>query len=186
MSLHRNNKAIVGYIEHSTVFPVLASLLIWFVLAWSIVRPWFTEPAGEFLHGAAPLAREVREAVIDDAAAPSEKLYGEFLPLEETTPPSPWTAERNSALAAPELFVKTTPTNGGYLLTFSTNNFAIGTDGYLVLTKNGQPDHRIYASPYFIADRLRNQAEYLSVQLMNNHDEIITINDIAVEERVFQ
>lgn len=186
MKLHRNNKAVVGYIEHSTVFPVLASLLIWFVLAWSIVRPWFTEPAGEFLHGAAPLAREVRDPLIDDAAAPSEKLYGEFLPLEETVPPSPWTVERNKALPAPELFVKTTPTDGGYLLTFSTNNFAVGTDGYLVLTKDGKPDHRIYASPYFIADGLRNQAESLAVHLMNNNNEIITINDVSVEEQLFQ
>ena len=103
MSLHRNTQEVIKTIEHSDYLAVLGSLLVGFVLAWTIRQPGFQDSYDT--HGTAPvLARDLPALIEEEAPA-----YGEFQPLIETAP-APETVERNTKLPRPELFTKTTAT----------------------------------------------------------------------------
>lgn len=106
------------------------------------------------MHGAAPMiARELPSLeVVSDVAKEPAHAYGEFQDLIEEPAPEE-TVERNNKLPTPELFVKSTATDGWYLLSFSTNNFVVGTDGYLLLKKNDTTFTKIFASPYFLSEK---------------------------------
>jgi hypothetical protein len=108
MSLHRNTQEVIKTIEHSDYLAVLGSLLVGFVIAWTIRQPGFQDSATYDMHGTAPqLARDL-PALIEGEEKPTP-TYGEFQPLIETAP-APETVERNTKLPRPELFTKTTPT----------------------------------------------------------------------------
>gem|GEM_PF-5272678 len=139
MSLHRNKKEILATVEQSHYLPILGSLLIGFIIAWSVRQPGFHEQPTYDSHGAATLlARDLPVREADTLGEENKKPahdFGEFQPLVAEKPEIK-TIEWNSALPRPELFVKTTPTDGGHLISFSTNNFTIGNNGYLVLSND--------------------------------------------------
>jgi hypothetical protein len=180
----RNKKALVQEVEHNHYIPVVASLFIWFIIAWSVRQPGFQKNDAENTHGA-PTVQEARDLptittndITETEPTDTVLAYGEFQDLLEPTP-TPEEVERNSKLPRPEIFVKTVPTEGGYVLSFSTNNFVVGTDGYLVLTQDGNEKTKIYASPYFLAEDIVTASTDMNVMLVNPKGAIIK-NDWSV------
>ncbi len=139
-------------------------------------QPW-SAPTAEFAtHGSAPVAaRDLPQREPDTQPAPT---HGEFQPLVEEKPEIN-TVERNNALPRPELFVKTTPTDDGYLLSFSTNHFIVWVDGYLVLMQDDKQVGKVFASPYFVVD-----VTNLEVVLVNQVWAHISINWKSITEKV--
>lgn len=185
MSLQRNKKELLSTIEHSHYLPILGSLLIGFIIAWSVRKPWFQEATYE-MHNTAPvLARDLpleKETAPEANEGPAQN-YGEFQPLIET-PPAPETVERNSKLPRPELFVKTTPTKDGYLLSFSITNFTIWTDGHLILKQTNKEVEKVFASPYFLEENMFGENTELELQLVTPEGKYITTAWTMLAEKI--
>lgn len=175
MHTPRNKTSVIRLIDHSDTIAVIGSLILWFMLARTF---WNPTKQKSIVNNDALLVRSLPDTLTNQehAAAPEQNnsLVQEWVESEEEIPaPLVYDPEQIS----PELFVKTRASGEGYLISFTTEHFTIGKDGYVLLYQDDKEVTKLYASPYYISKTFIQQSTDIGIWMTNLQGEKIGTNE---------
>lgn len=206
MYIHLDKQRLLAMIDEHKSFPLIASLLIGFVIAWSIVQPSFHERNQEQLGQSTPstaIARELTPAEkLHGSAelAEDETLFGEaqaFITPEVNKISKQYFVEGarlDPEQRTPELFVEMSRFGEDYLLSLAVNHFImredrVNTDNpwwYAVFEVNGERVGASWSNRFVLSqDDLDEGENTVLIYLVNNYGQpLLDMNNKLISKRL--